>query len=407
MNLQSGSRVAHDASDSRPRGFSGWVVKAALALAGVVVLGVAPICATWFGIQGCSGQQAFLAAELGETTTTLSVPTVQTPVDFGRVGFYMVIYSEVRATLEVLRSTRKYYPEAPIYVFQDGGNVSLELLCNEKRYRCIYNSSVGKNCAYNPHPWFLYLLVAARALNTEFMIILEPDTLVRRRHVFSFQYDAGGVVHNWGQPLSPKTLAYMEKLGGERRPCYTIVHEHWGLTGGSYIRIAAAQEAFQQSMVDRIDWRELLHEEGDRVQSSDLAMTFALWAAGFAVYPWEESSVPVYNLGDPPAKVLPPGYVLPMWRYFSAFEHGNKERYSHDLNDLDPADAHLVRAVEPYGRDCKGCLWYEDWSNPHSAVHSKFPRAKRESDRFHRRSWFLARSKGCSVWEAHNKQSAT
>ena len=44
-------------------------------------------------------------------------------------GFYIPVHSQVPSTLNVLRSVREFYPRAPLYLLQDGGNVDFGPLC--------------------------------------------------------------------------------------------------------------------------------------------------------------------------------------------------------------------------------------------------------------------------------------
>ena len=50
-----------------------------------------------------------------------------------RFGFYFPVHDQVEGVIEVLRSARQFYPEAPIYVLQDGGSVDFGPLCKMPR----------------------------------------------------------------------------------------------------------------------------------------------------------------------------------------------------------------------------------------------------------------------------------
>ena len=64
-----------------------------------------------------------------------------------RFGFYFPVHDQVEGVIEVLKSARHFYPEAPIYVLQDGGSVDFGPLCKLPRQegqKC--NSMRGRIC---------------------------------------------------------------------------------------------------------------------------------------------------------------------------------------------------------------------------------------------------------------------
>ena len=51
-----------------------------------------------------------------------------------RFGFYFPVYRRLEGTVEVLRQLRRYYPEEPVYVMQDGGKLDFGPLCKATRW---------------------------------------------------------------------------------------------------------------------------------------------------------------------------------------------------------------------------------------------------------------------------------
>lgn len=49
-----------------------------------------------------------------------------------KFGFYFPVHSQIPSTLNVLKSVRTYYPNSPIYLLQDGGNVDFGKLCQDR-----------------------------------------------------------------------------------------------------------------------------------------------------------------------------------------------------------------------------------------------------------------------------------
>lgn len=74
-----------------------------------------------------------------------------------RFGFYFPVHDQVEGVIEVLKSARHFYPEAPIYVLQDGGSVDFSPLCKLPRQEgqkcnrllvCIGNLCVSCTCIW-------------------------------------------------------------------------------------------------------------------------------------------------------------------------------------------------------------------------------------------------------------------
>ena len=63
-------------------------------------------------------------------TSLTGLPTAR---QTARFGFYFPVHDEVEGVVEVLKSVRRFYPEAPIYVLQDGGSVDFGPLCKMPR----------------------------------------------------------------------------------------------------------------------------------------------------------------------------------------------------------------------------------------------------------------------------------
>ena len=51
-----------------------------------------------------------------------------------RFGFYFPVYRRLAGVVEVLRQLRRYYPEEPVYVMQDGGSLDFGPLCKSMRW---------------------------------------------------------------------------------------------------------------------------------------------------------------------------------------------------------------------------------------------------------------------------------
>jgi len=134
---------------------------------------------------------------------------------------------------------------------------------------------------------------------------------------------------------------------------------HFGLTGGTYIRTEAILDAFHPDNVARLDFSGLFQKEGEKVWSSDLSMHIALSARGWVVYPWQEAAQKFDDVPEDEgglAKFRQEWY--PAWNPQAAFQHAHKERYGEAIPEEE--SKLLVGFVDPTPPDvsCHGCLWY-------------------------------------------------
>lgn len=132
--------------------------------------------------------------------------------------------------------------------------------------------------------------VAAENLDTEFVIMLEPDNTVHPNGITNPpNYDAGGLRDSnprFGPPLVKFVEAQARKLPGKQD--FKWWYHGTGLAGGSYFRTAAILDAFSDDAISKINWGHLLQFDSKRVFSSDFAMPIALSYAGYTYAPWSE-----------------------------------------------------------------------------------------------------------------------
>lgn len=219
-------------------------------------------------------------------------------------------------------------------------------------------------------------------LNTTFIILLEPDVVVKRRHALDPPYDAGGHSDLYHPKLSTEAMSYLTRLGRARSPCYKATWDRWGLAGSAYFRTTALLDAFAPQHIDRIDWEGLSKTEwpGRRFWASDKVMPLALMARGWTVWPWEESSYYQNHYGKDDTSDLPDGEVPLDWHPTAAFQHHHKELYN---STVDAEDLELIRhyndtllSDDARGVQCRGCVWYATSSDASTVlpIPSKVPK---------------------------------
>jgi len=200
---------------------------------------------------------------------------------------------------------------------------------------------------------------AAQKLGTDYLIYLEPDVMVTKRHEIDPPFDAGGVFDSFSPKLSPATVWYLENLGQKRNPGFRVRWRHFGLTGGTYLRTEAILDAFDPANVARLDFQRLLNREDHKVLSSDLAMHIALSARGWVVYPWQEASQHYNSVPEDEGGRAEFAVQHEAYNPLAAFQHDHKERYNEPVPQEEASLLHAFSDPLPPDVTCHGCVWYK------------------------------------------------
>ena len=101
------------------------------------------------------------------------------------VGFYGLFSFQPNAWYEVLKSIRKFYPDAPIVLFNDGIDV-FDYEDMAKEFNCIYLKKDIRICLHWPdtegaYEFLLRTKEACELMKTDWIIHLHPDVLCQDR----------------------------------------------------------------------------------------------------------------------------------------------------------------------------------------------------------------------------------
>jgi len=262
-----------------------------------------------------------------------------------KYGFYLHVFHSPAAVLYQVRKLKEVFPTSPIYIMSDGG-LDFGPLCNQTG--CTATVCPPANDRWHPWPFFRRLYDAAEALNTEFVIMLEPDNTIHGPIKEPPKYDAGGVLV---RDRSFAGAEYVEKLAKKRVDGYKWrkKNQQAGLCGGSYYRREAILDAFSDDRVAEIDWNYLGEKFSKEIYSSDFALQYALAARGWTIMPWEEAAQ-MHNDKDIPLA----GPKDAAFRHYS----GPVGKPTYELK-MRKEDQHLVKEqpVQYRGRDpnCQLC----------------------------------------------------
>ena len=296
------------------------------------------------------------------------------------VAFFYQTFRAARATLEVLRSVRRCYPDAPIYLVSDAG-LDYAPMCDDKKLRCRFEWSPvatrqkGGWAAGGWEEWSRRLLAALNYAEAEYassslrqcdsnddgssgagsgecaaapdgpshLILLEDDVRCNRPISAWPTTDGAGVDDRSGRltdPFTAEALAYFARAAGGREHA----HRHYGLAGGTILRAAALRDALSPPTLDVEVMRGLDARIG---LYNDATIAAALLAKGYTVGPWAELA----EIGAPP----PPPVRVPGESGTKSKKKGKKGKgppphaFTHNVKDwygkeLKAADAKLARA---------------------------------------------------------------
>ncbi|CAK0904244.1 unnamed protein product, partial [Prorocentrum cordatum] len=202
-----------------------------------------------------------------------------------KYGFYIHCFDGIPAIKYQVLKIKEFYPGSPIYIMSDGGEDFTEL-CRQEG--CQFVLCPPANDRWHPWPFVRRFLDATIALNTEYVIMLEPDNTIHGPVTREPTADAGGI-ESIGRSFRHK--GYIEglarQIAGKESFQWTKRAMEAGLAGGSYFRSEAVLDSFTDERVAALDWN-LLGEGDKKIFSSDFAMPYLLAARGWSMKPWPE-----------------------------------------------------------------------------------------------------------------------
>ncbi|CAE7356813.1 ppiA [Symbiodinium microadriaticum] len=177
-------------------------------------------------------------------------------------------------------------PAGSVQVMSDGG-MDFSPLCEQQG--CTFKLCPPANDRWHPWPFFRRLYDAAESLNTEYVIMLEPDNTIHGPIKREPKHDAGGI---YVQDRSFGLVDYVEKLAQARVPGFKWSRKAMsaGLAGGAYFRKEAILDALSDENMMKLEAWWLGEQATKEIYSSDFAMQYAFAARGWHIEPWEETA---------------------------------------------------------------------------------------------------------------------
>mmetsp|Transcript_17855 Transcript_17855/g.23368 ORF Transcript_17855/g.23368 Transcript_17855/m.23368 type:complete len:305 (+) Transcript_17855:280-1194(+) len=204
-------------------------------------------------------------------------------------GFFLQAFKHPKATLEVVKSVRKFYPDEYFFLVSDHGYDFKPL---SERFSLNYEAGKQKVSSQGAHSgreftarYMRRILHAALHCDCDYMVILEDDNQMLRKIRTIPKYDAGGVTaHLWTRVWSSE----LKKSYGAGDWSY----ESHGMCGGSYVKTSSYIEALSNH-----EWEKRLVDMGKYMPrldiKTDLAIASIMMSYGYELHPWvEELSQP-------------------------------------------------------------------------------------------------------------------
>lgn len=260
-------------------------------------------------------------------------------------GFYLHTFAKVPACLHLLREVRQNFPNEPVYIVSDGG-VIFDAICRQIG-NCKFDWRPPANDNWNPYPFLNRFREATRWLGTKFVVLLEPDSDVRGSIVLSTgeaRPDTGDARAGFSRTMTEYILAAGRNASGN--PDHKVDWGSPGLGGGSLFSAESVLDAFRP---ETIDWKRLRSLDGDRVWSSEMAVTLALALKGYRFLPWSEVREERLGLKDES-----------LWQHYG--RDGMETLALVGGTRLSRTDQTLVTLPKPAPGvvTCHGCVWTPD-----------------------------------------------
>lgn len=227
---------------------------------------------------------------------------------------YMQVYNQKRATFEVLKSFRTWYPKVPISMFSDAGeDFSAMAEAFEARYvpsdirmgTGTPKRSGNTTTLEGSYEYFRRVHQHCLSVDTEWIVFLLGSTRTIR-HIRSFPHTAiAGARMN---PFSPELTDYLKRNFGDKPYVY-------GTAGGGIVKRQAWIDAYEG---DR-DLSKYVTYDPNVAQYADMAQGLLMYINHFDYSVWDEVSE-IFHESAPIVRD-------------SAFDHGYKYWYDREWDD--------------------------------------------------------------------------
>lgn len=205
--------------------------------------------------------------------------------DTSLFGFYLQVYKQPKATLEVVKSLFQHMPASPLYLVGSSGYHYDPLVARFGGNRTIHYTYEDINIALpkggNLTAWFDRIQAAALWCNCTYLVILEDDISIRKPLIQPPEHDVGGVQgHLWSSHWPTALKGNFSTVNWS--------YESYGTCGGSYVRVEAFLDAYQHINWTKIREMQRYHKIINKFNDATLAVV--MMDRGYTLRPWKDLS---------------------------------------------------------------------------------------------------------------------
>jgi len=217
-----------------------------------------------------------------EKEETNTVEKKQAVTDSGQhlFGFFLNEYKQPKASYEAIKSIAAFMPGSPIYLLASGGYHYDPLAKRFAHQPLIYvyeeenvDLKTGNNALAGLQLYLRRVRDAAIKCNCSYLVLMEPDVILRAPIRDAPEHDAGGLNDKWNQ-WDPK---FKEEFHVSKWS-----HEQWGMAGGSYVKVSSYLDAYATLDYDRIQRMQIGH--------NDVLLAVMFMDQGYMLRPWKDVS---------------------------------------------------------------------------------------------------------------------
>jgi hypothetical protein len=264
----------------------------------------------------------------------LQEPYINNPIDIS-IGFYGLCSYQHIAWDYVFQCIRKYYPDAPIVLINDGFD-QYDYSDVAARYNCIHLKKDREICLHYPditssHEFLHRTKEVADLLGTDWIIHLHPDVICKGKISYLPPSELAGVSagsttglsgNNWNTPDWQPLISYIRK----HQP--NVELNGFGWCGGSIMNRNAFYKVYNSlygadAKFTLEEIRENTHKCATEHEDTMMSLLFAL--NGYPYRIWKDN--PEYHRGSKQG----------------AFLHGYKEHYDFKNKNMSLEDFNKLR----------------------------------------------------------------
>lgn len=199
-------------------------------------------------------------------------------------GFFLNEYKQPKASLEAIKSVAAFMPGSPVYLVGTGYHYE-PLAQRFDDVHFVYDDTnvdmtSGTVSLAAIDLYLRRVRDAALYCNCSYLVLLEPDVLLRGPIRQAPAHDAGGVADHWNKqwPAALEDEFHVSRWS----------HEHWGMCGGSYVKVDSYLQAYATLDYSRLQRMQNVSGWKGIVAVQDTVLAIMFMDQGYTLRPWTD-----------------------------------------------------------------------------------------------------------------------